>query len=458
MTSLMLNWLFLPLLAADIPDAPGPAATPIAVKTFYEGVLAYKPHPTGCYVRGGPAAEKKVKVAKAMSDRDASFAPFKRTPAVIALHKTIGVSVTPKAPPEQVWEAARDVLKWFHEHARHDNDKYKDLTLMGRPAKSEGWPTVEQIARYHAAHGELAYAACFSEAHLVFQLFRVCGLPTEDFGIASARYVMKDDPKAKPEHVYLGLRVGGDWYYIDPSAKLPPPYLKRASVGRSIGVPPGCDYAHPHEFVVVQGARFQAIPLLAPVPDVLRGGRDMFRSRWAGAMPLAALLFLAAGNEAQSIDPAPTESGAAADVAVDPAIVSLKVNVKKLSATKAEVEFVGVLRNNGVKTFKSGKGQQAVRLYAYPALSFGGSKGTVLLEREFTTLKAGRQISYRYTMTWDARPGVGHIAYDYVFQIDYDPDIRMDGNGANDDADLTNNRKTVRYSEIVKKVNEALGK
>lgn len=265
-------WVLLlaPALDPDGTDGSDPPPPTIAIKTLHEGVVTYRVHPTGCYVRSGPLAEKKVKEAKTFSDKDASFAPLKRTPAVIALHKAIGVSVTPKATPEEIWEAARAILAWHDKHARHDNDKYKALMQTGRPPKSEDWPNVEQIARYYADHGELAYAACFSEAHLVFQLFRVCGLPTEDFGIASARYVMKDDPKARPEHVYLGLRVGGDWHYIDPGARPPPPYAKRASVGRSIGVPPGCDYAHPHEFVVVRGARFQAIPLLAPVSKGVR--------------------------------------------------------------------------------------------------------------------------------------------------------------------------------------------
>lgn len=260
--------LFFPLLLlvpTELDASDPPLAPTITVKTFHEGMVTYRLHPTGCYVRTGTLADEKVKAAKKFSESDSSFAPFKRTPAVIALHRAIGVSVKHSAEPEEVWEAARGILKWFHGHAKHDNDKYFALMRSDRPAKSEGWPTIEQIARYNGTHGELAYAACFSEAHLVFQLFRVCGLPTEHFGIASARYAMKGDPKAKPEHVFLGLRVDGDWYFIDPSAKTPPPYTKRESVGRSIGLPPGCDYAHPHEFVLVAGARFQGIPLLAPL-------------------------------------------------------------------------------------------------------------------------------------------------------------------------------------------------
>jgi hypothetical protein len=265
MTSLLLSTLLLlPPMEQQALAASDPPAPTVNVKTFYEGVLTYKLHTTGCYVRTGPKAVERMKSAKALSEKDASFAPFKRTADVIALHKAVGVTVKPGATPEQVWEAARSIIDWHHKHARQDIDEYLAMMKADRPATSEDWPTIAQIARYYARKRELVYAACFSEAHLVFQLFRICGLPTEDFGIASARWVKAGDPKATPEHVYLGLRVSGDWYYIDPSAKLPPPYAKRASVGRSVGLPPGCDYAHPHSFVVVAGARFQAIPLLTP--------------------------------------------------------------------------------------------------------------------------------------------------------------------------------------------------
>lgn len=185
----------------------------------------------------------------------------------------------------------------------------------------------------------------------------------------------------------------------------------------------------------------------------------MFRSRWAIATALVVLVLLAPGDGDFSASvPGSMAEATAADTFVDPAIISLKANVTKLSATKVEIEIVGTIKNNGGKTFKSGPGQQAVRLYAYPSLSFGGAKGKVLLEREFTTLKAGQHISYRYTMTWDVTPGVGRIPHDYVFQIDYDPDIRMDGNPNNDDANLTNNKKSLRHSDINKKVLDALGK
>lgn len=261
-----------PLLAGGLSAAVySPRPSQIVVQTLYDGNRTYRPHPSGGFVWSGPEAARRVQYNREFSEKDSSFRPFKRTREVIALHAAIHVRVKSDATPEEVWESARRILQWYGKHSKDDHEQYVALVRAGRRpepgSQSLGdWPSVSQIARYYAEHRVLPVSACFSQAHMVFQLFRVCGLPAEDFGIASARYAKDPEGKQMREHVYLGLRVGGDWYYIDPSAKLPAPYARRASVGRKVGQGPGCDYAHPFSFKVIAGARFQAIPLLEPRP------------------------------------------------------------------------------------------------------------------------------------------------------------------------------------------------
>lgn len=149
------------------------------------------------------------------------------------------------------------------------------------------------------------------------------------------------------------------------------------------------------------------------------------------------------------------------DTAVDPALVSMKVNVLKvISDTKAEIELVVELKNLGGKTYKSGEGQQWVRLYHRMSNPFitPQPKGTLKFQQEFTSLKVGESRTFRYTTMWEVRPpGVGMIAWDrYVFQIDYHRDIRSDRNRDNDDANLKNNSKTLDAIDIEKKVADAL--
>jgi len=238
------------IYAAD----PGSKPDKIMVSTFYEGTIPYVLDSSGCYVRSGGEAEKQVKYDRDFSEK--YLRPFKETSEVLALRQAIGVDAGDNPKPEQVWEAARSILDWMHTHGKHDNNKYRILSR-------EGWPKVETVAEYYGQNRQLAWAACFSQAHLAFQLFRICGLPAGSFGIATARYNGKG--KA-PTHVYLGLRVGGQWYYIDPSGRMPP-YSRIASVGRRMGQEPGCDYAHPKEFKTVAGGKFKCVPLLEPPPS-----------------------------------------------------------------------------------------------------------------------------------------------------------------------------------------------
>ena len=64
MTAFFLPVLLLAVAEPDASDLPRPPT--IAVKTFYEGTVTYKLHPTGCYVRAGVTASQ-------LSARDATM-------------------------------------------------------------------------------------------------------------------------------------------------------------------------------------------------------------------------------------------------------------------------------------------------------------------------------------------------------------------------------------------------
>lgn len=232
-------------------QAPGPAF--VKVKTFYEGTITYRRHRSGFYVRTGSKALERMKNGIRFSNE--YFPRFRETVEIRKLRAAIGVSIRENPGPREVWEAARHILQWLDENGDHDADAYDDLM-------EDSWPKVERIAEYYVRHRRLPWSACFSVAHLHFQLFRVCNLPPDSFGIATARYSKAGLPA--PSHVYLGLRVGGRWYYVDPGMPMPE-YEKRASVGRTIGAPPGMDYVHPFAFKTVADNPFKAIPLLGVV-------------------------------------------------------------------------------------------------------------------------------------------------------------------------------------------------
>jgi len=239
----------------------GPSQKPrtLTVATLYEGDVPYVLHPSGCYVRTGAGAEKWMAADLRFSEE--FLGPFTETREVSALRRAIARATGDDPTPEEVWEAARGIINWLNAHDTGDAEASRELMR-------DGWPVVEAIAAHYARHGELPVGTCFSRAHTVFQLFRVCNLPNEDFGIATACYEAQAGGGAT--HVYLGLRVNGRWYYIDPTRTVPP-YETRESVGRRMGLAGGCDYVHPRQFKTSAAASFRGIPLLGVLSETPAG-------------------------------------------------------------------------------------------------------------------------------------------------------------------------------------------
>ena len=233
-------------------------AAPLLQETFYEGVVPYVRTASGGLVRADQKTQAEIHRFRARIERF-GIQPIVETPAVRRLRATIGMTLPPDPTPEKVWQATREVLNWLYGSIAPGQQGYRDM--MG----SAGWPRAERIADYWGRNGQLAWAACFSKAHLAFQIFRIVGLPVDDFGIASAHY-RDGEGRTTPTHVYLGLRVGKEWFYIDPGTERDlGPFSQRSSVGAPLmqRYGPGVDYKHPYSFRTVGGpGRFIGVPLL----------------------------------------------------------------------------------------------------------------------------------------------------------------------------------------------------
>ena len=233
-------------------------AAPLLQETLDGGLVPYAHTASGGLVRADQKTQQEIRRFRGRLERF-GIQPIVETKAVQRLRATIGMRLSPDPSPEEVWETARKVLNWLYSNIAPGQQGYRDM--MGKA----GWPKAERIANYWNRNGKLAWAACFSKAHLVFQIFRIVGLPLDDFGIASAHY-KNAEGRVTPTHVYLGLRVGKEWFYIDPGTERDlGPFAQRSSVGgplmRQYG--PGVDYEHPYSFRTVGGpGRFIGVPLL----------------------------------------------------------------------------------------------------------------------------------------------------------------------------------------------------
>jgi hypothetical protein len=110
------------------------------------------------------------------------------------------------------------------------------------------------------------------------------------------------------------------------------------------------------------------------------------------------------------------------------------------SGTFFEFDVVGTIRNVGAGAWSSGRGQQVASLKR---------TGATLASRDFTRLSPGDG----FTLT--GRMSV-HAAEEFPpnleLSISYDPDIRIDGNPANDDCRMGNNSRRLSGSELMNRL------
>ena len=126
----------------------------------------------------------------------------------------------------------------------------------------------------------------------------------------------------------------------------------------------------------------------------------------------------------------------------DPAAVELRVaNVRTrrgTSGTVYEFDVVGTVRNVGAGTWSSGRGQQIASL---------ARNGTTVSSRDFVSLSPGASFSLSHRMSIHAAE---EFPPEMSLRISYDPDIRIDGNTANDDCRTGNNQRRLTGQELLR--------
>ena len=111
-----------------------------------------------------------------------------------------------------------------------------------------------------------------------------------------------------------------------------------------------------------------------------------------------------------------------------------------------ETEFAGnaTITGNIINIgddFRSGSGQQVIRLYERSLGVPTDQPGQEVANLSFTSLDAGETLEVSFTRPWDSSsPAEGEFAPEYILVIDFDPDLHIDGNDHNDDSDSGNNR------------------
>lgn len=117
---------------------------------------------------------------------------------------------------------------------------------------------------------------------------------------------------------------------------------------------------------------------------------------------------------------------------IDLAAESLEFSVEKTGQFEGNVTITGVVKNMG-EPYRSNDGQQTIQLIEKSAV--GAS--TVLVSKKFKDLDAGATIEVEYVIqSWRASQ---EFPPSFILRISYDPDLYIDSNPQNDDANHDNN-------------------
>tara|TARA_Y100000815_G_C13336876_1_gene498194 strand:+ start:1097 stop:1585 length:489 start_codon:yes stop_codon:yes gene_type:complete len=130
-------------------------------------------------------------------------------------------------------------------------------------------------------------------------------------------------------------------------------------------------------------------------------------------------------------------------------IVDLKADdityemVSQTSATTGEVRIRGHIKNIGNANFNSSLGQQVAYLIERP---LGTTNETTMATANLpTVINVDGEITFSYTRNWDTTI---EFQNDIILRISYDPDIFIDGNLTNDDANMNNNTLVLQGNAI----------
>ena len=115
----------------------------------------------------------------------------------------------------------------------------------------------------------------------------------------------------------------------------------------------------------------------------------------------------------------------------DPAVEALTAQWISGGPRAGRIRISGIVKNIGGAPYISGTGQQMFSLY---------EDNRVIRSLDFGDLAPGASRSIQYELDWSTSSEFNPA---YRFEINYDPDLYIDGNPQNDDCRRGNNSKPV---------------
>lgn len=176
------------------------------------------------------------------------------SPSIDFLLEACGHTGSAARTDAETWARIGSVWRFLQENTRTARE--------GDLSPEDRWPSLSEYAYAYRRHGEIPWRACFSKAH-VFASILGHMIDRDRVAIASTHHTENGAPPTAT-HVYVAVYVGGEWFYLDPTAVSTedfPPFEARRSIG--VSSMRTVDYEHPYKILRLPGSRLSRVPLLS---------------------------------------------------------------------------------------------------------------------------------------------------------------------------------------------------
>ncbi len=162
-----------------------------------------------------------------------------------ALLSDIGAPVALTNDDTEIWNRTRTVWAWIQQQGLWPGQANYEQAYEYRAALGH-WPSIAEFAHMFVTWGGFWWGGCtcMCRAQTFATLLCRAGIPPDRMAIAETRW--------KPEysqHMYVVLKIGCHWYYVDPSENISPLSGAPANVGSG-----SKDYVHPNNLILVPGS------------------------------------------------------------------------------------------------------------------------------------------------------------------------------------------------------------
>ncbi|MBN2469028.1 MAG: hypothetical protein JXD19_12880 [Deltaproteobacteria bacterium] len=169
-----------------------------------------------------------------------------------SLFSDIGLPTERTNNDSETWRRARVVWSWLHDHLLIEGDpNYEEVNRYR--ASLDHWASIHDLAHMFEHYGGFSWGVgactCMCCAQTLATLLYRVGILPDRIAIAETR--------TRPEysqHMYVVLRIGCHWYYIDPSCI--PFHPQLSELTENVGCT-SADYMHPNELKLLPGSTLE---------------------------------------------------------------------------------------------------------------------------------------------------------------------------------------------------------